>query len=155
MTTIEKLEFFTNMKPQIVTYDYLRTLKHSKRDGYTIYKESKNRLGYFGKKYVATEGREINEEREKQIFKRINKHIKQTISTKNILLEFGTIRNRKRKTIVTYYIIDANGKRELTLDELSSYLPEDDFEKEKSSVESRRYYTVNMNDITKINGVTL
>lgn len=148
--TVSKLEYFQNLKPQLITYDYLKVVKESKKDGFTIYKQAKGRLGYFGKRYTGT----INEEREKQVFQRVNKHIKQSINTKNILLELGTVRNPKRRTKTTYYLVDASGTRELSIEELRNYLTQKQFEGETSEVSGRQYYTVNLEAITKVNGIS-
>jgi hypothetical protein len=151
----EKLKFFLTLKPTIVTYDYLKIVKESKRDGYVITKESANRVAYFGKKYKREDGTEPDPSEEMRVYNRLGRHVKQTISTGKILIEMGTIKNRKRHTAITYYIADCNGKRELTKEELQAYLTPKQYENEVKEVESRMYYVVNMDDIQKINGVTL
>lgn len=148
--TVSKLDYFKNLKPQFITYDYLKVVKESKKDGFTIYKQAKGRLGYYGKRYTGT----VNEEREKQIYERVNKHIKQSINTKNILLELGTVRNPKRKTKTSYFLVDANGAHELSVDELKNYLTQKQFDSEMNEVSGRQYYTVNLEAITKVNGIS-
>lgn len=155
MNYVEKLNFFLSMKPQIVTYDYLKVVKESKRENYVITKESAKRIAYFGKKYKREDGTEVDPIEEKKVYNRLGAHVKQTISNGNILLEMGTIKNRKRHTKVTYYITDSKGKRELTIDELRNYLTPKQFDNEIKEVSSRLYYVVNMNEVTKINGVAL
>ena len=155
MNQEEKIVLFQSMKSEFISYGYVKVVKESKKEGYIITKESENRLAYFGKKYRREDGTEIDPIEEKKVYNRLGSHIKQTISTGKILIELGTIRNRKRHTKITYYITDSKGKREITKEELRNYLTPKQYESETKDVASRQYYVVNIDDITKLNGVAL